>query len=188
MTELSRRGVLGAGLLAVAAGCSRNPSASSDNGFALGDGQLTRIEPDRRKPAPVLNGTDLDGKPLTTAGHEGKVIVLNVWGSWCSPCRHEAPALVEAVRRTAGKASFFGINTRDLDPAPAQSFARAFELNYPSFYDPNGELLLTLRDLPAKAIPSTLLIDGQGRVAARVLGEVTTSMLTGLVDDLGAGK
>lgn len=189
--DLGRRALLtGLGGIATAAlvGCSNNPSASSDTGFAQGDGSFTRIAPDKRKPLPELTGTDLDEKPLTTAGRAGKVLVINVWGSWCSPCRAEAPHLVEAAKQTAGTAQFLGINTRDLDRAPAQSFVRSFSLSYPSFYDPNGALLMKLTDLPPKAIPSTLLIDPQGRIAARVLGQVSTSTLVTAVKDLAAGR
>lgn len=178
-------GLLSTGLLGA---CSKNPSASSDNGFAVGDGTFTRIAPDRRATLPTLSGRDLDGKELTTADRAGRVLILNVWGSWCSPCRAEAPHLVEAAAQTTKVADFLGINTRDLDVAPAQSFVRAFKLTYPSFYDPNGELLMSLKDLPPKAIPSTLLVDPQGKIAGRVLGQVATKTLVTAINELAAGQ
>ena len=95
--------------------CS-STSASDDKGFAAGDGSWSRVPADKREPAPVLTGKNLDGKEISTADAKGKVIVLNVWGSWCAPCRHEAPALVKATGRTKDVAVFYGINTRDLDP------------------------------------------------------------------------
>ncbi|MGJ6979906.1 TlpA family protein disulfide reductase [Aestuariimicrobium soli] len=190
-SSLGRRGLLtGAAGLATAAlvGCSNNPTATSDTGFAQGDGSFTRIAADRRKALPALTGSDLDEKTLSTATFAGKVLVINVWGSWCSPCRAEAPHLVEAAKQTAGVAQFLGINTRDLDRAPAQSFVRSFGLTYPSFYDPNGALLMKLTDLPPKAIPSTLLVDPAGRIAARVLGQVSTTTLVTAVNELAASR
>ena len=170
------------------AGCSRTPSASADKGFAVGDGSYTLVPVDQRVKAPVLKGTGLDGKPLTTAGSAGKVVVVNVWGSWCAPCRHEAPALVKAARDTEGVADFYGINTRDLDRSQAQAFVRAFKLTWPNFYDPDGVLLLDFDNLPPQAIPSTLVIDRQGRTAARFLGEVSTDSLTAAVRDVAGER
>lgn len=189
---MDRRTLLGAaGLLLVApisgallAGCSDSPSASGDNGFATGDGSYTKVPAADRKAAPTLTGTSLDGKPLSTADSAGKVIVINVWGSWCAPCRHEAPALVAAASRSSSIAAFYGINTRDLDRAPAQAFVRTFGVGWPSFYDPDGQLLLNFTSLPPKAIPSTVIIDRQGRIAARFLGEVTTISLVQAVTQI----
>lgn len=184
---------LGLGLAATAAaaalaGCQDNPTASSEVGFVVGDGSFTMVPIDQRKPAPTLEGTDLHGNPLSTATHAGTIIVLNVWGSWCGPCRKEAPDLVTAAAATAGVAQFIGINTRDNSAATALAFDRSFGVEYPSFFDPHGELLLTLTDLPPSAIPSTLVIDTQGRTAARVLGATTALTLQGIIDDVAAGK
>src|SRR5690606_34952274 len=95
----------------------------------------------------------------------------------------EAPALVEVASQYP-EVQFIGINTRDLDPAPARAFVRAFEVPYPNIYDPDGALLLEFGQLPPKAIPSTLVIDESGRVAARILGEVTAATLAGVIDDV----
>lgn len=173
-----------AGPLAVA-GCSA-PAGGGVSGFTGGDGSYTQIPPDQRQPVPPLAGTTLDNKPLAIADFADKVVVVNVWGSWCPPCRHEAPALVEAAKKTADKAQFVGLNTRDLDMAPAQAFVRAFEVPYPNLFDPDGTLLLNWQQLPPKAIPSTLIVDAKGRVAARILGEVTASTIIGAVEDIAA--
>ncbi len=190
MTTRARRGIVAALACVLAvAGCSSSSSGvDAENGFAAGDGTYTRIAPDQRKAAPVLSGTTLDGKKLSTADYRGKVVVLNVWGSWCAPCRHEAPALQEASVATAGVAQFVGINTRDLDSAPAKAFVRAFGITYPSLFDPDGSLLLQLGAVPATAIPSTLVLDRDGRVAARILGETNKATVVGTVDDVAAGK
>lgn len=168
-------------------GCGAAPSAQG--GFVGGDGSLTIVAPEQRKPAPQVTGVLLGGGSFDSATLGGRVVVYNVWGSWCAPCRKEAPALEAAARRTSDKATFVGLNTRDLDSAPAEAFVRAFGITYPSVFDPDGrELLKFGTDLPPSAIPSTVVVDAQGRVAARVLGEVTESTLVGLVEDVAAGK
>lgn len=168
-------------------GCGSAPTSTS--GFVGGDGTLTQLPADQRPTAPVIAGTTLDGKTWSSDSAAGKVIVYNVWGSWCSPCRAEAPALVQASKRTADQAVFVGLNTRDLDKAAPQAFVRSFGVPYVNLYDPDGALLLKFSgQLPASAIPSTLLVDPKGRVAARVIGETTEATLVGLVEDLAAGK
>lgn len=190
--DLNRRRLLaglGVGGLGVAlAGCTKNPSASGDTGFAVGDGSFSRYPVGDRVAAPVLTGKDLAGKPLSTGDHPGKVLVLNVWGSWCAPCRKEAPALVEVAKQTADVAQLIGINTREAGVASAQAFERAFNLNYPSFWDPDSVLLMQLRALPPKTIPSTLIVDAKGRIAARALGAVSAGTLAAAIQDVADGK
>ncbi|HJE50694.1 MAG TPA: TlpA family protein disulfide reductase [Tessaracoccus flavescens] len=156
-------------------------------GFQGGDGTVTILDQADRVAASTIEGTTLDGKQLSTADFAGKTLVINVWGSWCAPCRSEAPHLVEAHEQLGDDVAFLGINTRDLDVAPAQAFERSFEIPYPSLFDPNGELLLSFGQLPPKAIPSTVVIDTEGKIAARVLGEVNASTLVGIVNDVQAG-
>ncbi|PKQ21743.1 MAG: TlpA family protein disulfide reductase [Actinobacteria bacterium HGW-Actinobacteria-5] len=177
--------VLALGLLL--AGCGSAPTSTS--GFVGGDGTLTVLPAGQRPAAPLIEGATLDGKAWTSADTKGKVVVYNVWGSWCAPCRAEASALVAASRRAGEAAVFVGLNTRDLDKAAPQAFVRSFGVPYVNLYDPDGALLLKFSgQLPASAIPSTLLVDPTGRVAARVVGETTEATLVGLIDDLAAGK
>ncbi len=158
-------------------------------GFVTGDGSITVIDPAERHPAPAITGTTLDDEPWSSDSVTGKVIVYNVWGSWCQPCRAEAPALQAVAEQTADRAVFVGLNTRDLDPAAPRAFVRAFGITFPSLFDPDGSLLLAFAgDLPPSAIPSTLIIDPQGRVAARVVGTTTETTLLGLVDDVAGGQ
>jgi thiol-disulfide isomerase/thioredoxin len=181
-----------AGLVAVVGllvGCSGGGSAAqatAETRYVSGGGTVTTVPPEQRRPAPPLRGRTLTGDVLDLTSYRGRVVVLNVWGSWCPPCRKEAPDLVRAAEALAAKnVAFVGLNTRDLDPEPARAFVRTFEVPYPSVYDPNGEQLLGFREtLPANAIPSTLVIDAQGRVAARVLGSVDDRTLGHLVDDV----
>lgn len=154
-----------------------------------GDGSLTVLPADERPQAPVIEGVTLDDERWTSADVSGKVIVYNVWGSWCAPCRAEAPELVAAAKATEGTAVFVGVNTRDTGTAAPNAFVRAFAVPYPNLYDPDGALLLKFSSqLPAKAIPSTLLVDPSGKVAARIIGATTQATLVGLINDLAAGR
>ncbi|MPZ62206.1 MAG: redoxin domain-containing protein [Propionibacteriales bacterium] len=171
----------------VGAGCSQ--TQGGPQGFVSGGGTVTVIEAGEREPAPELTGETLDGERLSLADFGGQVVVLNVWGSWCAPCRAEAPDLVKAANRLEARGvQFLGIDVQDGDKANATAFVRNFDVPYPSIYDPDGSTLLGFRDtLPPNAIPSTLVIDGDGRVAARVLGSVTETTVVDLVDEASGG-
>lgn len=169
-------------------GCSSSVGASAEDGFVTGDGGYATVPPEKRTAPVELKGTTLDGKELSTASFKGKVVVVNVWGSWCNPCRHEAPQLVKAAQASKGKAEFVGLNTKDTNKSAAVAFNRVAKVPYPSLYDPDGRLLLSFGHLPAKAIPSTLILDAQGRPAARILGEASATTLTEAINDVAAGK
>ena len=145
---------------------------------------LDRYPPDKRVPAPKLEGTTLDEKPFALTDLAGNIVVINVWGSWCAPCRLETPDLVRLANEDASRGvRFVGINTRD-NPDAAKAFVRSFKVPYPSVKDDNGEVLLAFRDtIPTTVVPTTVVIDRQGKVAARVIGPVTYNTLKGLLDD-----
>lgn len=177
------------------AGCSTTgadePVRGADQqGYVGSDGALTRVAPDRRTPAPVVSGTELgSAKTVSTADYPGKVLVLNVWGSWCAPCRAEAAGLQAASVATKADAQFIGINTRDYAPAAPEAFLRSNGITYPSIFDPSGQSLLELSgQVPPSAIPSTLVLDRQGRVAIRVLGPVSQRTLTDMIGEVAAGR
>lgn len=173
------------------AGCSAGQSDTDPNDrLVLGGGKtFTLIPPADRKPAAVASGPDLDGSGTVTTANPGKVTVINVWGSWCAPCRLEAPDLNAASVETSADAVFVGINVRDYDPAPARAFVRAFEIPYAHIYDPQGAQLVRFAgDLAPNAIPSTLIIDREGRTAARLVGEVSETTLVQLVREIGEGR
>jgi thiol-disulfide isomerase/thioredoxin len=119
----------------------------------------------------------------------GNIVVINVWGSWCAPCRAETPDLVRLANEKASRGvRFVGINTRD-NPDAAKAFVRSFHVPYASVEDSDGQLLLNFRDtIPTTVVPTSVVIDRQGQVAARIIGPVTYHTLKGLLDDeLAAG-
>ena len=150
---------------------------------------LTRVPPDQRKELPTVSGPVLgSNQTISTQDYRGKVVVINVWGSWCPPCRKEAPDLQSASVETKDVAQFVGITSKDYDPAPAEAFVRSFEITYPSIYDPTGKVLLAFAgDLPPSAIPSTMIIDREGRLAVRVLSEVSKITLVDMINDVADG-
>ncbi|MHA4817105.1 TlpA family protein disulfide reductase [Streptomyces aculeolatus] len=161
-----------AGALALTA-CGEDATSSGGNTqFVSGTGQLTVVKASDRLAAPDISGETTDGEELALADYRGKVVVLNVWGSWCAPCRAEAPNLRKVSEDTADRGvQFVGINTRDLDVANAQAFDRGFKIEYPSLYDPSGKLILKFpkNSLSPQAIPSTLILDREGKIAVRAL-------------------
>ena len=140
--------------------------------------------PADRTPAPELVGTTLDGEPLALSDYAGNIVVVNVWGSWCGPCRAETPDLVRLANETDDQGvQFLGVDTRD-KLSSAQAFEDKFEVPYPSIFDDDGQTLLPFRDvIPTAVIPSTVVVDRQGRIAARVIGPVTYNTLNGLLED-----
>lgn len=177
-----------AGLLVGLAGCGAggSPDAGSDQGFLGGTGAVTTVDVgDRREPVD-LRGPLLDGGEFDLAAYRGKVVLINVWGSWCAPCREEAPHLQQAWDELKDRdVQFVGLNTRDAGEDAAKAFERNFGITYPSLRDPDGRLQLVFhKTVNPTAIPSTLVLDRDGRVAAAVHGNTTASTFTGLVEDL----
>lgn len=178
-------GVLLAAPVLAACGGTAETQVGSGQAFVAGDGSIVEVPAQDRQPAPSFSGETLDGSTFTLTDHRGEVVVLNVWASWCAPCRGEAPALREVAEGTRGQdVQFVGLVTRDSD-ASSRAFVDRFELDYPQVIDSDGTVQLQFRDnLPPQAIPSTLVIDKQGRVAARVLGTVSAPTLRSLIEPL----
>ncbi len=159
------------------AGCSGGGSSTAEESFVVGSGVQTFIKKDSRVKAPTLSGMTLTG--VNYKREPGKVAVVNVWASWCSPCRAEAPALV-ALSKKYPEVQFIGILTRD-NLVNAEAFVRTRNITYPTLID--DALLIGFKDsLPANAIPSTIVIDSDGYVAARVSGVVTIGSLGALIE------
>lgn len=144
--------------------------------FIAGNGAVTFIKNSDRALAPTLSGKTLNGSQLVAA--QG-VSVINVWASWCAPCRAEA-ATLQALSIKYPDVPFYGILTRDTE-ANGRSFVATYGITYPTFID--DALLLGFNStLPANAIPSTLVLDKAGKIAGRISGEVTVSSLSNLIE------
>lgn len=158
------------------AGCGGGSSSSGSRSFIAGNGTVTFISAKDRIAAPTIQGKTLNGDIYRF--ESGKVGVLNVWASWCAPCRAEAPSLA-LLSETFPDVSFVGVLTRD-NLSTARAFVKRFSIPYPTLID--DSILLGFRtSLIANAIPTTLVIDKQGKVAARISGEITIASLTDLI-------
>ena len=130
-----------------------------------------------------LSGTTLTDDPLDVGDLRGHVVVINVWGSWCVPCREEAPVLARLSLEYADDGvRFVGVNVKD-NRAAALAFEDKYGIPYASIEDRDGQALLALsQHVPAQAVPVTLVLDTEGRVAARVIGLVRETTLTALLE------
>ena len=184
------RGLLGAlvGAL-VLTGCATGTDAVDVNNggefrFVQGTPAGEVIPPDERASAPGFSGTLLDGREFDSGELDGGVAVLNFWGSWCAPCRVESPQFQEVYAEVRDQGvQFLGVNVKDTDQL-ARAFEDSFGIEFPSLDDPRGEVALAFRDYPANAIPSTIVLDREGRVAAVYTGEVAQEDLRSVLDRL----
>jgi thiol-disulfide isomerase/thioredoxin len=179
-----------AALLLLVAGCSTTKDAVDEGTnfeFVAPGGQTTILydPPSSRGRAPAISGPSLlhDGQTVGVSDYHGKVVVLNIWGSWCGPCRAEAPELQSLQEQTG--AAVLGIDVRD-DRSAATDFVRDRSITYDSIFDPPGRSLAALSGYPRNTVPSTIVIDQQGRVAAVYLTSIRVSELAPLVKRLQA--
>ncbi|WOH17864.1 TlpA disulfide reductase family protein [Paenarthrobacter sp. GOM3] len=192
--NLSRRGVLTAGGVLLAgltmglSACAQQDSLAEqarkgDNkNYVAGDGSVTEFAKADRSAPVALKGTLFTGAEVKPEDLLGKVTVLNFWFAACAPCRIEAPQL-EALHQEFKDqgVQFFGVNLRDEQPT-AEAFDKTFNLTYPSFNDKDGAVLLSVSGIvPPGAVPTTLVLDKEGKVASRVLGEIEKSTLKALI-------
>lgn len=177
---------------AVLAGCSPDPLAeqyrAGDNkGFIAADGLQTVDIPVAERTAPLeFTGTSDTGQTLSSEDYRGQVLVVNFWYAACGPCIVEAPELEAAYQEVAGPdVSFLGVNTSDQAPT-ARAFAQDNGITYPSLISVgDADLKLAFADAtPLNATPVTLVVDREGRVAARIIGALAhSSILTTFVKD-----
>lgn len=156
----------------VLAGCGRDPVAlrGSDE---VG---VTILKPADRVELSTESGQTLIGETLSLRDFRGKVVVLNAWASWCEPCKQETPALVKSASRfSPDDVAFIGLDAFD-SKDKALEFVDQFGMTYPSLFDPDGELLGSIPGIPPKAVPSTLILDREGRIAVRIIGPVPVGL------------
>jgi thiol-disulfide isomerase/thioredoxin len=184
---------LAAGALALA-GCdggaiAQSTPVSNGSSFVSGSYSTTYFQPGSRQQAPDVTGTLLDGRKFRLSSYRGDVVVLNFWGSWCAPCREEAPVLAALARHFASTGvRFLGVDMND-NVASARAYMQDFRISYPSFNDPGGEIALAFHGtVPPSAIPTTLVLDRAGRIAARVVGGVSYSGLRALIVQVRAER
>lgn len=174
-----RRVVLTASALllipAALAGCGREQPASALIGTEA-------VAEEAREDVLSFSGTTMDGSAVDLADLRGRVVVINAWASWCAPCRIEMPAFVDlAARSDPDDIAVVGLNVGD-DPAAAQAFADEMDITFPSVVDREGEILAGIPGVPPKSLPSTVILDREGRIATRIIGPTDS---IGLANALG---
>ncbi|MFJ8887913.1 TlpA family protein disulfide reductase [Streptomyces sp. NPDC102402] len=190
-TLLAATAVAGALTLSACSGDGTKAGGGGNTNFVTGSGGISTVAKGERTEAPKLDGATLDGENLDVADYKGKVVVLNFWGSWCGPCRAEAKHFEKVAQETKGDGvQFVGVNTRDSQKSLAISFEEDFGVTYPSLYDPTGKLLLRFPKgtLNPQAIPSTVVIDRDGKLASRSLAALDADKLREMIDPLVAEK
>lgn len=186
-----RRYVAAAALACVAlvvAGCTSEAGAGeqvANPGYVSGDGSTRQWAPAERGEPVTLTGTDYAGEAVDTSEWLGEVVVINTWFAACPPCRVEAPDLAAiSAERAAEGVHLLGLNRTD-DAGAAQAFEKNFEIPYPSIDDREGTATAALQGVaPIAATPTTIVLDRQGRVAARILGLLERSTLDAMIDDV----
>ncbi|QOR70046.1 TlpA family protein disulfide reductase [Ruania alkalisoli] len=193
MTGPSRRRVV-TGALAVVAGltvaaCSADATTTADadvdTGYVSGDGSVQTWPRGERGDVVELAGVTFEDETVDLADWRGDITVLNFWYAECPPCRAEAPDLAQVHEEYSDEGvHLLGVNHTN-EPATALAFERRFEVPYPSLYDSDAAGVAALQGVvPLQAMPSTVVIDQDGRVAARVVGRVEASTLSALIDDV----
>lgn len=165
-----------------AAASGQTQSMGSGQNFVAGETGTTLYDGSSAPKMPAVSGKTLTGAPLSLSAYRGHVVVLNFWGSWCTPCRSEAPALAALARKyqPAG-VRFVGIDIRD-NTAAAEAFMSDFGITYPSISDPGDVIALSFRNtVPPGGTPTTLVIGPSGRIMARIIGETSYNSLKQLI-------
>jgi thiol-disulfide isomerase/thioredoxin len=189
---LASAALLGALALSGCAAANNNLSQQFKNGdnknYIQGDGTVSEWAKASRKSAVQWKGVSESGDVLSSASLSGVVTVLNFWYAGCAPCRAEAPDLIDLSKQFPG-VQFVGVNVRDT-ASTALAFDRNFGMTYPSVIDNNtGAVVLAFTGVVSpQAVPTTLVIDKQGRVASRILGRIEKGTLKALIETVVAEK
>ena len=171
--------------LLLGAGCS-DLQGSGDLDYVPGTGSVVLVDDEERADPVDISGDSLQGEPVDLEAVRGQVVVLNVWGSWCTQCRSESPLLVEAAEQLGDEVAFVGLFARPDNRDDALAFEREYGITYPTV-DDDGESLLQLGKYAPPAVPSTVVLDADGRVAALISGELpSVTTLVELVEEIAA--
>ncbi|MGW6455442.1 TlpA family protein disulfide reductase [Streptomyces sp. NPDC055078] len=183
---------VGALTLSACSGDTGKSGGGGDTNFVTDTGGISTAAKGKRAATNEISGETLDGKPLDLADFKGKVVVLNAWGSWCPPCRAEAPHFAKVAKELKPQGvEFVGLNTRDQNKSPAIAFEKDYGVEYPSLYDPVGKLIVNgfpRGTLMPQAIPSTVVLDREGKIAARALQPLGEKELRKMIEPLIAEK
>lgn len=174
--------MIGGGVLLLVMGIYQLLPGSSSNNSSVGvaDYQATAVQESQLAQDFTLPELD-SGEPISLSGFRGQIVVLNVWATWCLPCRKEAPALQAAWEDYRDRGvQFLGSNYQD-DRDAARAFVGEFGITYPSVFDPSGRLAV---DYGFFGLPSTFVIDGSQRIRFRFTGYLTATRLRAALDDL----
>ncbi|MFJ3586195.1 TlpA family protein disulfide reductase [Streptomyces sp. NPDC090127] len=199
LSRAPRRTLLAAGILSAAvalSACGSDSNGKSGGGggtnFVTNTGGISTVAKGERTAPRTIAGETLEGEKLDVADLKGKVVVLNAWGSWCGPCRAEAPHFAKVADAFKDKdVAFVGLNTRDPNKQQALNFEEEYEVSYPSLYDPAGKVILNgfpKGTLNLQAIPSTVVLDKDGKIAARALMALDEKKLRSMIEPLLAEK
>jgi thiol-disulfide isomerase/thioredoxin len=165
-------------------GCGEASTSSAGDALQVGSPGSSLIATSDRRLAPNLRGTTIGGSKFALGDVAGDLIIVNIWASWCEPCRTESPVLARLERELAAKkVRFVGIDEMDTTTS-ATRFVASTGARYPQLVDSDGALLRQLPLLPQKGIPSTLILDRHHRMAARVIGPVTGVEIQTLISEL----
>ena len=164
----------------LSAACSGSAQGSAGAGFVAGDGASGIIPAAEREAAPRVDGVTLDGEQIALEDLPAPV-VINFWASWCGPCAKEAPALRNVAAAYKDRVSFMGVNVKDA-PAAARRFEQDFEVPYPSWDDQAASIAASFGGIGPAALPSTIVLDAEHRVASRLFGAVNEAQLSGQLD------
>lgn len=191
-TRAKRRRVFLATLMiisvALVTGCSSKTTATAGNNgqyrFVQAQSQGDVIARADRLPAPNITGELLDGKKFSLSSLKGKVVIINFWATWCAPCRVETPELQKTYQKyQPDGVELVGVLVRD-NKDQAEIYQKQVGLTYPSIYDPMTQVALQLRNYPLVAIPSTIVFDRKGNVAAAYVSTVDENSLSKVLDQL----
>ncbi|MFF9018372.1 TlpA family protein disulfide reductase [Streptomyces sp. NPDC014870] len=199
LSRAPRRTLLAVGFLSAAlalSACGSDSNGKSGGGggtnFVTNTGGISTVAKGERTAPNKIAGETLEGEQLDIADLKGKVVVLNAWGSWCGPCRAEAPHFAKVAGDLKAKGvEFVGLNTRDFNKQQALTFEEGYDVPYPSLYDPAGKLILNgfpKGTLNLQAIPSTVVLDKDGKIAARALMALDEKKLRSMIEPLLAEK